>query len=191
MSVESQCGDLVSWRNRRRVPRRCMGAGTVLWGSSPAVARGRLVFVGKEGLCWGAVPGIGHSGLCPHFAWLHSHGRFLSVCRIHLGFPGGSAVKKSTANAGDEGSIPGWRRSPRGGNGNPLQYSCLGSPTDREASATVCGVTKELARTEQLNSHLWNPCDGTFCLASWMFHFSPGCRGCPWASAYHKCAQVF
>ena len=30
-----------------------MGAGTVLWGSSPAVARGKLVFVGKEELCWG------------------------------------------------------------------------------------------------------------------------------------------
>ena len=39
--------------------------------------------------------------------------------------------------------IPGWARSPGGGNGNPLQYSCLGNPKDRGAwQATVHGVTK-------------------------------------------------
>ena len=42
-----------------------------------------------------------------------------------LGLPGGSVVKNSSANAGDAGSIPGSGRSPGGGNGNPLQYSCL------------------------------------------------------------------
>ena len=36
-------------------------------------------------------------------------------------------------NAGDLGSIPAWERSPGGGNGNPLQYSCLENPRDREA----------------------------------------------------------
>ena len=42
------------------------------------------------------------------------------------------------------GSIPELGRSPGGGNGNPLQYSCLGNPMDREAwQATVHGVTKE------------------------------------------------
>ena len=40
------------------------------------------------------------------------------------GFPGDS-VKNLPANAGDPGSIPGPERSPGGGNGNPLQYSCL------------------------------------------------------------------
>ena len=46
---------------------------------------------------------------------------------------------------------PGWKRSPEGGNGNPLQYSCLGNPTDRGASrATVHGVA-ELDRTQQLS----------------------------------------
>ena len=42
-------------------------------------------------------------------------------------FPGGSVVKNPPANAGDAGSVPGWGRSPREGNGSPLQYSCLGN----------------------------------------------------------------
>ena len=42
-----------------------------------------------------------------------------------LGFPGGSEGKAPACNAGDPGSIPGSGRSPGGGNGNPLQYSCL------------------------------------------------------------------
>ena len=55
-----------------------------------------------------------------------------------LGFPGGSDSKESTCNAGDLGSIPGSRRSAGEGNGNPLQYSCLGKPMDRGAwQATV------------------------------------------------------
>ena len=48
-----------------------------------------------------------------------------------LGFPGGSAVEKLAANAGGVGLIPGLRRSPGGGNGNLLQYSCLGNPMVR------------------------------------------------------------
>ena len=47
------------------------------------------------------------------------------------GFPGGSVVKNLSANAGDAGSIPRLGRSPGEGNGNPLQYSCLGNPMDR------------------------------------------------------------
>ena len=47
------------------------------------------------------------------------------------GFPGGSNGKESTCNAGDLGLIPGSGRSPGEGNGNPLQYSCLGNPMDR------------------------------------------------------------
>ena len=50
---------------------------------------------------------------------------------IHpMGFPGGSDGKESTCNAGDLGSIPGSGRSPRGRQGNPLQYSCLDNPMD-------------------------------------------------------------
>ena len=47
------------------------------------------------------------------------------------GFPHSSVGKSSACNAGDPGSIPGWRRSPGEGNGNPLQYSCLENPMDR------------------------------------------------------------
>ena len=55
-----------------------------------------------------------------------------------MGFPGGTVIKNLPANAGDVGdpdSIPGLGRSPGEGNGNPLQYSCLGIPMDR-------GITK-------------------------------------------------
>ena len=63
-----------------------------------------------------------------------------------MGFPGGTVVKNLLANAGDArdmSSIPGSGRSPGGGNGNPLQYSCLERPMDRGAWwAKVHGVTK-------------------------------------------------
>ena len=52
-------------------------------------------------------------------------------------------IENPTCNAGGLGLIPGSGKSPREGNGNPLQYSCLGNPTDREAWwATVYGVSK-------------------------------------------------
>ena len=61
-------------------------------------------------------------------------------------FPGGSVVKNPPANAGDAGDtglIIELGRSPGGGNGNSLQYSCLGNPMDRGAwLATIHGVTK-------------------------------------------------
>ena len=60
--------------------------------------------------------------------------------------------KESAYNAGaagDMGLIPGYGRSPGGGHGNPLQYSCLGNPMDRGAWwATVHGVAKESDMTE-------------------------------------------
>ena len=59
-------------------------------------------------------------------------------------------VKNLPANAGDvrdTGSIPGSGRSPGGGHGNPLQYSCLENPMDREAWwATVHRVTQSWTR---------------------------------------------
>ena len=55
--------------------------------------------------------------------------------------------------AGESGLTPGSGRSPGEGNGNPLQYSCLGNPMDRGAWwATVHGVTKQLDTTEWLNN---------------------------------------
>ena len=66
-----------------------------------------------------------------------------------MDFPSGSVGKESTCNAGDTGdmrdmsSFPGSGRSPGGGNGSPLQYSCLGNPMDRGAwQDIVHGVTK-------------------------------------------------
>ena len=62
------------------------------------------------------------------------------------------AVKNLPASAGDirdAGSIPGPGRSPGGGHGNPLQYSCLEDPMDREAWRNIVhGVAKQLDRTE-------------------------------------------
>ena len=60
-----------------------------------------------------------------------------------------SVVKNPPANAGGagDGSSPGIGRSPEGGNGNPVQYSCLGISMDRGAwQATVHGVTKNWTR---------------------------------------------
>jgi len=59
------------------------------------------------------------------------------------GFPGSSNGKESACNAADLGSVLGLGRSSGEGNGNPLQYSCLGNPMGRGAwRATVHGVTE-------------------------------------------------
>ena len=69
-----------------------------------------------------------------------------------MGFPGGFEGKASACNAGDPGSIPESGRSPGGGNGNPLQYSCLENPIDRGAWETaVHGSRKESDTTERLH----------------------------------------
>ena len=61
----------------------------------------------------------------------------------YLGFPDSSVGKESACNAGDLGSIPELGRSPGGGHGNTLQYSCLENPMDRGAwQATVQEVAK-------------------------------------------------
>ena len=88
------------------------------------------------------------------FRWNHEVGpptrELVSPIR-RGGFPGGSEVKTSACNVGDPGSIPGSRRSPGEGNGNPLQYSCLGNPMDGGAWwATVHGVAKSRTRLSDL-----------------------------------------
>ena len=66
-------------------------------------------------------------------------------------------VKNPRANAGDirdTGSICGWRRSPGGGHGNPLQYSCVENPMDRGAwQATLHRVAKSWTGLKQLSMH--------------------------------------
>ena len=65
-------------------------------------------------------------------------------------------VKNLPANAGDSGSIPGSGRSLGGGNGNPLQYSCLGNPMDRGTWwATVHGVIKSRTRLSMHTMGQW------------------------------------
>ena len=64
-------------------------------------------------------------------------------------------VKNLHANAGDMDLIPESGRSPGDGNGNPLQYSCLGNPMNRGAWwATVHGIAKELDMAQQLNNNI-------------------------------------
>ena len=52
---------------------------------------------------------------------------------MYMGFPRSSVNKESVCNIGDLGSVPGSGRCPGEGNDNPLQYSCLENPMDREA----------------------------------------------------------
>ena len=59
----------------------------------------------------------------------HTH-----IYNTDTGFLGDSVIKNLPANAGDVDSIPGLRRSPEGGNGNPLQHSCLENLMERERS---------------------------------------------------------
>ena len=71
------------------------------------------------------------------------------------GLPRWLRGKEPTCQAGDRGSVPGSRRSPGEGNGNPLQCCCLENPMDRGAGwATVHGVAKELDTTSQLSNDL-------------------------------------
>ena len=83
----------------------------------------------------------------------------LSVSLVR-GFPGGATVKNPPADAGDRrdaGSVPGLGRLTGGGNGNPLQYSCLGSPVDRGALAgSSPWGHKELDATEHTGTHSTN-----------------------------------
>ena len=85
---------------------------------------------------------LGKDGQCCH-PWF-------CTWRCRTSFPGGSVLQNlpaSTGDVGDSGSIRELGRSPGGGNGNPLQYSCLENPMDRGAwRATVHGAAKR---------HIW------------------------------------
>ena len=65
-----------------------------------------------------------------------------------LDFTGGSDGTESTCNVRDLGSIPALGRSPGGGHGNPLQYSCLESPMDR-------GARERLAESDTTELHVY------------------------------------
>ena len=107
---------------------------------------------------------------------------------VRQGSPGGSVVKNPPTNAGDVGVIPGLGRSLGEGNGNPLQYSCLGNPMDRgawrlwsigwqrggydwndQASTHACAHTHTHTHTIKASNPLWM----LFCLlATALFLFS-------------------
>ena len=77
----------------------------------------------------------------------------VAAARMTIGFRGGSDGKESTWNKGNLGSIPGLGRSPGGGHGNPLQYSCLENPPEQR---NLVGYSpwgcKESATIEQLST---------------------------------------
>ena len=76
----------------------------------------------------------------------------VSCFAVREGFPGSSAAKNPAASTGDAGSIPGSGRSPGGGHGNPLQYSCLENPMDRGAWQLQSWGHKESDTAEQLTT---------------------------------------
>ena len=73
---------------------------------------------------------------------------------VYWGFPDGSDGKEPACNEGDQGSIPGLGRSPGGGHGSPLQYSCLKNPHGWRSlldySPWIC---KESDISERLSTH--------------------------------------
>jgi len=84
----------------------------------------------------------------------HSFSTIIILSNVWRGFPGGSDGKESACNVGDPSSNPGLGRSPGEGNGNPLQYSCLENPKDKEAwQATVHGVAKKSDTTKWWTFH--------------------------------------
>ena len=94
------------------------------------------------------------------------------------GLPWWIGGKKSACNAGDLGSIPGLGRSPGGGHGNPLQYSCLENSMDRGSwRAIVHGVTKSLTGLKRPSS------------SSSRLQFSPVAQSCPTLSNPMDCSM--
>ena len=98
----------------------------------------------------------------------------------NLGFPGGTVAKSSAASARDMrdmGSVPGLGRSARGGNGSPLQYSCLGNPMDRGAWR-LQSVESRRVRHDWAWTHIWRTS------LAFLLDESPGeessCLSCIW-----------
>ena len=74
--------------------------------------------------------------------------------QVFFGFPGGSDSKESACSAGDLDLIPGLGRSPEGGRGNPLQYSCLENPHGQRSLVGYSPCShKESDMTERLSTY--------------------------------------
>ena len=87
-------------------------------------------------------------------------GTVLRIKSFPQGFPGGAMIKNLPVSEGDLGLIPGSRRSPGEGKGNPLQYSYLGNPMGRVAWWATYSPWghKVLDTTEQLSMHACTLC---------------------------------
>ena len=101
------------------------------------IIQGNSLAVQCLGLCAFTAEGIGFiSGQgtkISHVAWSECVCVYVCVCVcvcVCKDFLGGSVGKESACNTGNPSSIPGLRRSPREGNGNSLQYSCLENSMD-------------------------------------------------------------
>ena len=99
-----------------------------------------------------------HFCLCTELVRRHSsHWMHFPLFTPRLDFPGGSVVKNIPANARDvrdTSLIPRSGRPPGGEHGNPLQYSCLENPMDREAwQVMICKIAKSPTQLKQLGMH--------------------------------------
>ena len=83
----------------------------------------------------------------------------IGLLRCLLDLPAGSDSKESACNVGDLGSIPGLRRYPGGGHGNPLQYSCLENPHRQRSLVSYSPWSgRESDMTEQISTaHIRSP----------------------------------
>ena len=107
---------------------------------------------------------------------MHTNATFIArasqVALVVKNLPG------SAVGIRDAGSIPGWESCPGGGNGNPLQNSCLGNPMDRGAQrVTVREMAKSQTRLKRLSTELSESCSVRSCWRSLQCE-SP-CRCCP------------
>ena len=98
--------------------------------------------------CWGSIFIYGY---------FSSTGRITGCCTGLWGVPGGSVVKNPICQhrwCKKRGLSPWVERSPRGGNGNPLQYSCLGNHMDRGAYSGLQSTgSQRVGHTERLSKH--------------------------------------
>ena len=112
------------------------------------------------------------NGLFP-WAWIYwSH---LLPLRAPKGFPGGSAGKESACNAGALDSIPGLGRSPREGNGYPVQ--CFG--LENFMDCIVHGVSKSQTGLNNFHCHFQSPKSSNLIFQSWKCHKNKSMWECP------------
>ena len=95
---------------------------------------------------------------------------YIECGSTYMGLPRWLSGKESACVAGDAGLIPGAGRSPGRGNGNPLQYSCLGNPMDRGLVGYRPEGCKELDTTYRLNNHNSTYMDIHICQSHTIIH---------------------